>query len=68
MIDSTSLLPPGFGLSADPVLFGVSDGLARLLPLPDDDLAVLYQTVTAGEGAVFAPASAEPSAEAGRTG
>ncbi|MCJ2028738.1 hypothetical protein MKK50_04860 [Methylobacterium sp. J-043] len=68
MIDSTSLLPPGFGLSADPVLFGVSDGLARLLPLPDDDFAVFYQTVTAGEGAVFAPASAEFSAEASPTG
>lgn len=68
MIDSTRLLPPGFGLSADPVLFGVSDGLARLLPLPDDDFAALCQTGTGGEGAVLASTAAEPSSETDSTG
>lgn len=36
MIESTFLLPPGSGLRANPVLFGVSEGLARLLPPLDD--------------------------------
>ena len=68
MLDSTPLLPPGFGLSTDPVLFGVSEGLARLLPLPDDDFAALCQTGTGGEGAVLTLASVEPSAEADPAG
>ncbi|KQQ23908.1 hypothetical protein ASF53_04065 [Methylobacterium sp. Leaf123] len=68
MIDSTCLLPPGFGLSADPVLFGVWDGLARLPPLPEDDFAALCQTGTGGEGAVLTPASTEPPSETDPTG
>ncbi|AMB47824.1 hypothetical protein Y590_22965 [Methylobacterium sp. AMS5] len=68
MIDSIRLLPPGFGLSADPVLFGVSDALARLLPLPNDDFAALCQSGTGGGSAVLAPASAEPPSETDPTG
>jgi hypothetical protein len=68
MIDSTRLLPPGFGLSTDPVLFGVSEGLARLLPLPDDDFAALCQSGTGGESAVLTLASVEPPAEADPAG
>lgn len=37
MIDTVNLLPPGFGPRADPLLFGVSEGLLRLFPLPAAD-------------------------------
>lgn len=36
MIDTVLLIPPGFGPTANPLLFGVSEGLARLFPLPGD--------------------------------
>lgn len=39
MIDTVNLLPPGFGPRADPLLFGVSEGLLRLFPLPASDQA-----------------------------
>lgn len=35
MIETTSLLPPDSGLRANPVLFGVSEALAYLLPPPE---------------------------------
>lgn len=34
MIDTVDLLPPGYGPRANPLLFGVSEGLLRLFPLP----------------------------------
>ncbi|WP_110351093.1 hypothetical protein [Methylobacterium sp. B4] len=34
MIETISLLPPDSGLRANPVLFGVSEALAYLLPPP----------------------------------
>ncbi|GAB6843416.1 hypothetical protein HNR00_000942 [Methylorubrum rhodinum] len=37
MIETVNLLPPGFGPRADPLLFGVSEGLLRLFPLPAAD-------------------------------
>ncbi len=37
MIDTVNLLPPGFGPRANPLLFGVSEGLLRLFPLPTAD-------------------------------
>lgn len=35
MIETISLLPPDSGLRANPVLFGVSEALAHLLPPPE---------------------------------
>lgn len=48
MIDTFRLHPPGFGLMADPLLFGVSEGLLRLFPLPDQDFPL--PCALAGEG------------------
>ncbi len=39
MIDTVHLLPPGLGPRANPLLFGVSEGLMRLFPLPVADQA-----------------------------
>lgn len=69
MIDSTRLLPPVSGLATNPILFGVSEGLARLLPLPEDaPFAVLGPTASSGERSVADLAPDEPCGEAGRTG
>lgn len=79
MIDSTHLLPPVSGLSTNPILFGVSEGLARLLPLPaDDSVAALSPIAATGNGSVPAPSEplaelladplADPLAEAGLSG
>ena len=70
MIDSTRLIPPASGSARNPILFGVSEGLARLLPLPEDDLAALGPIPAIDPGTGPAPASVdplgEPSAEAGQ--
>lgn len=68
MIDSTSLLPPGSGLRTNPVLFGVSEGLAQLLPLPDDTLALPRQAERSGEGASPVQGAESSQSEAGGTG
>jgi hypothetical protein len=52
MIDTVNLLPPGFGPRANPLLFGVSEGLMHLFPLPVNEQ-------TAGAGT-------EPSLDAGQ--
>lgn len=67
MIDSTFLLPPGSGPRTNPVVFGVSEGLAHLLPLPEDPFVLPWQTEASGE-AVPAPAAGPHPAEAGLTG
>ncbi|GJE79861.1 MULTISPECIES: hypothetical protein [Methylorubrum] len=68
MIDSTLLLPPGSGLRTNPVLFGVSEGLAQLLPLPDDTLALPWQAEGGGEGAGPVQGAEQSLSEAGGTG
>lgn len=67
MIDSTRLLPPVSGLSTNPILFGVSEGLARLLPLPEDDTFASLRPAALGEDPAPGPASAAPVVEAGPT-
>ncbi|QIJ77107.1 hypothetical protein GU700_22565 [Methylobacterium sp. NI91] len=67
MIDSTRLLPPVSGLSTNPILFGVSEGLARLLPLPEDDTFASLQPAALGEDPAPGPAPAAPMVEAGPT-
>lgn len=69
MIDSTRLLPPVSGLSINPILFGVSEGLARLLPLPlpEDDTLVSLRPAALGEDPAPGPAPAAPVVEAGPT-
>ncbi len=62
MIDTVNLLPPGFGPRANPLLFGVSEGLLHLFPLPTAD-----QPVVASEAPVepcVDPAPAPQPAEA----
>ena len=68
MIDSKHLLPPVSGPSTNPILFAISEGLARLLPLPEDDAFGLSRIAAAGEGAVPAPASAASRSDADRSG
>ncbi len=68
MIDSTLLLPPGSGLRTNPVLFGVSEGLAQLLPLPDDTLALPWQAGGGGEGAAPVQGAESSLSETGGTG
>ncbi|KQT61654.1 hypothetical protein ASG52_01875 [Methylobacterium sp. Leaf456] len=61
MIDTVNLLPPGFGPRANPLLFGVSEGLMHLFPLPTAD----HPAVVASEPSVEpAPAPAPLAAEA----
>ena len=68
MIDSRFLLPPGSGLRTNPVLFGVSEGLAQLLPLPDDGFVPPWQVEGGGEGAGPVQSAESPLSEAGGTG
>ncbi|BAU93591.1 hypothetical protein MPPM_4986 [Methylorubrum populi] len=66
MIDTTRLHPPGSGLSTNPILFGISEGLARLLPLPEDDAFAARWPLAAGEEP--APAAAPVLAEVSDAG
>lgn len=65
MIDTVNLLPPGFGPRANPLLFGVSEGLLRLFPLPlADQPAVSGSEPDRDAGPDKAPAPASGAAEA----
>ncbi len=64
MIDSTRLLPPVSGLSTNPILFGVSAGLARLLPLPENDTFASLRPAAPGEDPAPGAAPADPLVEA----
>lgn len=71
MIDATLLLPPGFGPMANPVLFGVSDGLMRLLPLQDaadHDIVWPDAPNRQGEGSGSALANGQTWSQADRAG
>ena len=63
MIDTHRLIPPAYGPTTDPVLFGVSDALAKLFPLqaprPSDQ-----SWATAARGDAAEAATAPPSAPA----
>jgi hypothetical protein len=63
MIDSTRLIPPASGSARNPILFGVSEGLAQLLPLPEDDSAALRPIPATAAGTGPAPAWIEPGTE-----
>ncbi|MFF8800187.1 MULTISPECIES: hypothetical protein [unclassified Methylobacterium] len=60
MIETTSLLPPDSGLRANPVLFGVSEALAYLLPPPE-----ACRLAAEGPGCEAADTPASDPAEAG---
>lgn len=61
MIDTVNLLPPGFGPRADPLLFGVSEGLLRLFPLPTADQPAVLANEPAPDTRIDPAAEQGPS-------
>lgn len=60
MIDTARLVPPGYGPKANPLLFGVSEGLSRLFPLPEAGPAPARQGSAQGPKAASRQAAPAP--------